>query len=143
MAKHGRNNRGGNSQPQRYKGKNVDMMGDPGRMERHAIDVFRDMSRGKYNFNNISEFLNREFVLAAIIASQKQLRIHQILKSALEYAYGNSDDNDVMMLKNRELVSCQGWETIIQSLYIVLNTQDLGTVYGMANRLSANRDLRL
>ena len=138
MAKHGRNNRGGNSQPQRYKGKNVDMMGDPGRMERHAIDVFRDMSRGKYNFNNISEF-----VLAAITASQKQLRIHQILKNALEYAYGNSDDNDVMMLKNRELVSCQGWETIIQSLYIVLNTQDLGTVYGMANRLSANRDLRL
>ena len=138
-------NRGGNTdkQPPRYRGKNIDMMGNPDRMERHAIDVFRDMSRGRYNINNIFEFNNKEFVQAAIIASQKELRKHTILKNALEYAYGASIDSDVITLKNRELMSCQGWEFIISSLYVVLNTGDLGTVYGMNNRLSTNRDLRL
>lgn len=143
MGKRNKNNRGGNQQPPRYKGKNVDMMGDPGRMERHAIDVFRDMSKGRYNFNNISEFLNREFVIAAIQAAQKQLRQHEILRNALNYAYGASADTDVITLRNREMTTCQGWEFVISSLYVILNTQDLGTVYGLANRLSANRELRL
>ena len=39
---------GGNNNPQRYTGKNVNVMGDSGRMEKHAIDVFRDMNRQKY-----------------------------------------------------------------------------------------------
>lgn len=149
MGKKNRNNKGGNrpnnqnGQPPRYRGKNIDMMGDPGRMKRHAIDVFRDISRGRYNTNNIAEFLNQEFIMAAITGAREQLRRHEILRNAIVYAYGASADPDVLSLRNQETVTCQGWELIINTLYVILNTQDLGTVYGLINRLSTNRDLRL
>lgn len=139
-----RNNRRNNgSNPPVYRGKNVDMMGDPGRMERHAIDVFRDMSRGKYNYNNAFEFMNRDFVLAAINAASKQHRLHCIKLCAMEYAYGQCIDSDVISITNQERNFCKGWEMIINSLYVILNTGDIGTVYGLINRLRSDRDLRL
>lgn len=139
--RNGKRNNGNN--PQIYRGKNVDMMGDPGRMERHAIDVFRDMSKGRYNYANISEFMNRDFVFAAINAASKQHRTHTIKLYAMEYAYGQSFDPDVISITNQERNFCKGWEMVINSLYIILNTGDIGTIYGLINRLQTNRDLRL
>lgn len=139
----GKRNRNNGKKPQIYRGKNVDMMGDPGRMERHSIDVFRDMSRGRYNFNNIYEFLNRDFVIAAIMGAQKQLRRHEIMFNSLTFAYGASNDEDVISLTRQEFNTCNAWRSIISALYIVLNTQDLGTVYGLVNQLSSSREIRL
>lgn len=141
MGKRNRNN--GERKPQIYRGKNVDMMGDPGRMEKHAIDVFRDMSNGRYNPNNIYEFLNRDFIISAINGAQKQLRRHEILFNALSFAYGASNDVDVIAMTRQEFNSCTGWRHVISVLYTVLNTQDLGTVYGLINQLSSSRDIRL
>lgn len=131
------------NKPPRYTGKNVDYMGDPGRMERHAVDVFRDMSRGKYNFNNISEFNNRDFIYAAIQAAEKNMKRHDIMRVALDYTYGMSNDPDVIALKNMELSCYNGWCFIRNSMYGFMNTGDFGSLMGMAQHLSANRDLRL
>ena len=135
--------RGGGNNPQRYTGKNVDAMGDPGRMEKHAIDVFRDMSRGKYNFDNIFEFQNRDFVYAAIRAAEKQHRRHDIIRTALDFAYAASDDVDVISLRNIELTTCSGWQFIINTMYGYMQTGDIASLMGMAQRLSGNRNLRL
>lgn len=138
-----KNNNRSQQKPQRYTGKNVDYMGDPGRMERHSIDVFRDMSRGKYNFNNIVEFQNRDFVMAAIRAAEKNMKRHDILVTALNFTYGSSNDPDVIAMKNQELASYNGWAFIRNSLYAFMNTMDFGALYGLANQLSSNRELRL
>lgn len=136
-------NKNKNKQPQKYTGKNIDYMGDPGRMERHAVDVFRDMSRGKYNFNNLVEFENRDFVYAAIKAAEKNYRRHDILRVALSYTYGMSNDPDVVGLMNNEQTCCNGWQYIINSMYAFMNTKDYGALMGMAQQLSSNRNLRL
>lgn len=143
MSKRGRLNNNNKGKPPVYRGKNIDMMGDPGRMERHAIDVFREMCRGKYQYSNVTEFMNRDFVYAAITAASKQLRINTIKFNAMTYAYGASSDPDVIAITNQERNSCKAWESIINSLYIVLNTGDLGTVYGLINRLQGDKGLRL
>ena len=135
--------RGGGNNPPRYTGKNVDVMGDPGRMEKHAIDVFRDMSRGKYNFDNIFEFQNRDFVYAAIRAAEKQHRRHDIIRTALDFAYGASDDVDVISLRNIELTTCNGWLYIVNTMYRYMRTGDITSLMGMAQKLSGNRNLRL
>lgn len=135
-------NRNG-KRPQVYTGKNKDPMGDPGRMERHAIDVFRDMSRGKYNFSNLVEFNNRDFVYAAIQAASKNVRKHNILKTALEFTYGASSDPDVVALKNQENATANGWFFVYATMTNFMNTQDLGAIMGMAQQLLNNRDLRL
>ena len=119
------------------------MMGDPAHMERHALDVFRDMSRSKYNPNLVTEFLNKDFVRAAIICAQKQHRQNSIILNALNYSYVASADPDVIQLTNKYISTCRGWEYIISSLYTVYNTSDLGIVYGMIRRLSSDRELRL
>lgn len=134
---------GGNNNPQRYTGKNVNVMGDSGRMEKHAIDVFRDMNRQKYNFDNIYEFQNRDFVYAAIRAAEKNHRRHDIIRNALDYAYGASDDVDVISLRNIEQTTCAGWQYIVNTMYAFMQTGDLGMIVGMAQQLSNNRNLRL
>lgn len=134
---------GGNNNPQRYTGKNVNVMGDSGRMEKHAIDVFRDMNRQKYNFDNIYEFQNRDFVYAAIRAAEKNHRRHGIIRNALDYAYGASDDVDVISLRNIEQTICAGWQYIVNTMYAFMQTGDLGMIVGMAQQLSNNRNLRL
>ena len=42
-----RRNKGGNNRPQQYTGKNKDPMGDVGRMEHHAVEVFRGTPCGR------------------------------------------------------------------------------------------------
>lgn len=132
-----------NQKPQRYTGKNVDNFGDPMRMERHAVDVFRDMSRGKYNFNNLNEFMNQDFVYAAISAAKKNIRRHQILVNALNYAYGASNDPDVISLKNQENATLTGWTFVVNGLCAFTSTMDMGSLMGMAQWLSNNREIRL
>lgn len=140
----GKNNKNRNNQkPQRYTGKNVDYLGDPMRMERHAVDVFRDMSRGKYNFNNLNEFMNQDFVYAAIRAAQKNIRKHQILVNALAYAYGACNDPDVISLRNQENAALTGWTFIVNGLCSFTSSMDLGSLMGMAQWLSNNREIRL
>lgn len=133
-----------NGKPQKfYTGKNKDFMGDPGRMERHAVDVFRDMSRGKYNFSNIAEFNNRDFVYAAIQAAAKNARKHHILKTALDYTYGTSSDPDVIALKNQEMATYNGWYYVYSGMINFMNSGDLGAIMGMAQYLLNNREIRL
>ena len=143
MSNNKKNRGGGNNNPQRYTGKNVNVMGDSGRMEKHAIDVFRDMNRQKYNFDNIYEFQNRDFVYAAIRAAEKNHRRHDIIRNALDYAYGASDDVDVISLRNIEQTTCAGWQYIVNTMYAFMQTGDLGMIVGMAQQLSNNRNLRL
>lgn len=139
------NNRGGNrgSQPQRYTGKNVDVMGDAGRMERHAIDVFRDMSRGRWNVQNIYEFQNTDFVWAALKAAERNVRRHDILLTALNYTYPGCSDADVIALKNQEMNIRNGWSYVYSILTGYINSGDIGAIFGMNNQLSTNRDLKL
>ena len=136
-------NRNNNQKQQRYTGKNVDHFGDPMRMERHALDVFRDMSRGKYNFNYLNEFMNNDFVYAAIRVAQKNIRRHDIVASALSYAYGASNDPDVISLRNQENAILTGWTFIHSSFCGFTGTGDLGSLMGMAQWLSNNREIRL
>lgn len=137
------NNGGGQNRPQQYTGKNKDPMGDSGRMERYAIDMFRDMSRGKFDLSNVYKFQNRDFAYAAIRAAEKNFRRHDIMKTALNFAYGRSDDVDVIALTNIEISTCNGWQYIINTLYAFMQTGDLGMLAGMAQQLANNRNLRL
>ena len=146
MGKNNNNRRKGNGQqqrPPRYTGKNIDYMGDAGRMKRHAVDVFREMSHGRYNFNNIAEFNNRDFLYAAIQAAEENMKQSSIISSALNYAYGMSNDPDVVALKNRYISMYNGWMFIRNSMIQFTNTMDFGALMGMARQLSSNRDLRL
>lgn len=128
---------------QRYTGKNIDMMGDAGRMERHAVDVFRDMNRGRWNINGLSDFYNRDFVWSALKAAERNIRKHDIYFTALNYTYPNCADSDVIALKNQEMQSLNGWRYIYQVLMGYMNSGDIGAILGMNNQLSTNRDLRL
>lgn len=143
MPNNKRNKNKGGNRPQQYTGKNKDPMGDSGRMEQYATNIFRDMCRGKYNLDNIFEFQNRDFVYAAIRAAEKNHRRHDILKTALQFTYGQSDDVDVIALTNIEQQTCFGWQYIVSTLYGYMQTNDLGMLVGMAQKLASNRNLRL
>lgn len=140
----GKNNRNG-KRPQRYTGKNVDHLGDPLRMERHAVDIFRDMSRSRYNINNLSEFQNQDFVMACIRASQQQVRQNQIVLNALRAAYQglSASDPDVIGMTNKFQMLVNGWSKVYTTMYSFYNTGDLGSIIGLVGVLSSSRDLRL
>ena len=138
-----RRNKGGNNRPQQYTGKNKDPMGDVGRMEHHAVEVFRDMCRGRYNLENLFEFQNRDFVYAAIKAAEHEFRMNDIIRQALDYTYGMSDGVDVIAQKNYFQSRCNGWQYIVNTMYAFMQTQDMGMLVGMANMLASNRNLRL
>lgn len=131
-----------NGQP-RYTGKNINYMGDASRMEKHAVDIFREMSRGKYNTNNLSEFNNRDFVLAAIKACERNIRQQNILVFSLNYTYGTSTDPDVIALKNKNVNILNGWIFVRDSLIRFNNSMDFGGLLGMVQHLATNRELRL
>ena len=134
-----------NGRPPRYTGKNVDHLGDPLRMERHATDIFRDMSRSRYNINNIYEFQNRDFVLASIRVAQQQMRQAQIVLNALLAAYRgpSAADPDVIALVSRYQMTYNGWYKVYSVTLNYLNTGDLGSIIGLVNVLGNSRDLRL
>ena len=109
-------NRNGNNRPPKYTGNNVNPLGDPYRMKRHAEETFRDMCRGRYNFNNISEFMNDDFVNACIKCAEEKIRIQNIYLTALNYTYANSSDQMVTGLKNQHQITLRAWYQIYNTI---------------------------
>lgn len=136
---HNSNNKNrGNRPPRlpRYNGKNIDPMGDTSRMGKFALSLFRDMSRGKFDWNkNAQTFQNKEFVMAAIIEVQERVRENETYLTALNYAYGASSDMLVTRLKDRHMRAIEGWNYILQLLHSIYISQDTSLLLGMINRL--------
>ena len=136
-------NRNNNNRAPKYTGNNVNPLGDTYRMKRHAEEVFRDMSRGRYNFNNISEFMNDDFVNACIKCAEEKIRTQNIYLTALNYTYANSSDPMVTGLKNQHQITLSGWYQIYNTMCGFTFHKDMGTILGLCNSLSTNRELRL
>lgn len=138
-------NRGNNNnnRPPRYTGNNVYALGDPIRMKRHAEEVFRDMSRGRYNLNDIVEFQNDDFIVACIKTAEEKIRTQNIYLTALNFTYARSTDPMVTALKNQHQIALNGWLQIHRVITGYSVHKDVGTLVGLFQSLSTNRELRL
>ena len=94
----------------RYKGNNANPMGDIGRMGKHAIGIFKDMSRGKVRHaGEYTEFYNQDFIRGAIDEVVYRIRENSIYQYALLSVYGNSTDPQVMSMIKKHTAAIEGW----------------------------------
>lgn len=134
-----KNNKGKNDRPAkvpRYKGKNVDPMGDVTRMGQTAIRMFRDIASGRGKpIDKYTEFLNRDFVVAAINEVDRKIREEHILVFALQSTYGNSSDIQIDKMMNDHRKAYEGWCFIRETLGYIMATGDPSFVGALINRL--------
>ena len=122
--------------PPRYKGKNINPMGDVSRMGKYAINIFKDIAHGKMKGQNgYPEFQNREFLIGAISEVEKKIRENNIYVQALYFTYAESTDSQAQYLLRKHQQAAEGWNYIYNTLFIMLNTGDMGYVSGLMNRL--------
>lgn len=123
--------------PPMYRGKNVDPMGDPGRMRRHATSLFKDMAHGKAK--SIDEyrtlFANAAYLKAAIDEVTKKVYEQNIYNQALNFTYGASTDAVIRQMIDRHHKAHEGWSYILQTLYQIANSNDVTFILGLMNRL--------
>lgn len=152
MGKHNNNNRNNNWQnsqnqnnqqnkrppkaPQRYKGNNIDPMGDIGRMGKYAIGIFKDMAKGKIKpVSAYTEFNNKEFIRGAIDEVLIKIREHQIYLYSLRAVYNGSTDPQVNGMIGKHAKAIEGWTYIYNSMNTMLMSGDTGILLGLINRL--------
>ena len=126
--------------PVRYKGKNVDPMGDVSRMGRFGISMIKDIASGRFDFQrNAITFSNTDFVRSTLAEVERKIKEQNIYLTALQYCYGNSTDVDVLRLIDQHIKSKDGWTYVYETLWTIYNTKNVNIVIGMINRLPEYR----
>lgn len=120
----------------KYKGNDVDPMGDVGRMGRHAIGIFKDIAKGRARpYGSYTEFNNKDFLVGAIDEIAAKMREHNIYIFALRSAYGGTNDPQVITMVNKHVKALEGWTYVYQSMNQMLMTGDTSILLGLMNRL--------
>lgn len=125
-----------NKRTPRYTGKNINPMGDPSRMGKHAVNMLKDMSRKQFDFpRNAPLFQNREFVMSALTEITYKIREQNTILMALNYTYGASNDTLVHQLIEKSTKAVEGWSYAAQILNFILSSGDISWVNALMNKL--------
>lgn len=118
------------------KTKNPDPMSNTKTMGREGMKIIRNIAHGTYNiYADGHVFRNPEFVKAVMVEVDKRLMEHAIHVRAIEYAYANSQDGNVMDILHRDRKSYEAYVIIRQTLESILATGDTGFLYVLSNKL--------
>ena len=128
--------------PQKYRGNNVDPMGDIGRMGKYAVGIFKDMAKGKIKpVSAYTEFNNKEFIKGAIDEILIKIREHQIYHYSLRAVYNGSTDPQVNAMIGKHAKAIEGWTYLYNSMNNMLMSGDTGILLGLINRLPDYRNV--
>jgi len=120
----------------RYRGNDVNPMGDIGRMGKYAIGIFKDIAKGKGKpYGAYTEFNNQEFIRGAIDALAEKIREHDIYIYALRTAYHGSNDPQLIAMLNKHTKALEGWTYVYNAMNQMLMTGDTSILLGLINRL--------
>ena len=120
-----------------YKGKNVNQLGDVGRMGKYAINLFKDMAKGNAkSLDQYSEFQDYNFLVAAIGAVYEKYVEASLDLNAYKIAYGEGNPNVTIERRMRGFArSVDAWNFIGMTLNQILNSGDTSKVMALINRL--------
>lgn len=130
MGKHGNNNK---------KPKNPDPMSNSRTMGREGMKIIRNIAFGTYNIYTEGQiFRNLDFVNATIREVDKKILEASIHAAAIEYAYANSSDPNVLQLLQNDRRTREAYLLVRQQLVAIVNTYgDTGFLWVLANKLPA------
>lgn len=116
----GKNNNN-NKKPQQPKYSNPDPMSNVRDMGRYGIKVMRDIARGKFNFYNEGHiFRNIDFCNATIKEYEKLLFEANVHVTAMQYAYGGSQDQRIKDIIIDDMKTVEAYTMIISCLMQVI-----------------------
>lgn len=125
-----------NNKPKRYKGKNVHPLSGSMQMGQHAIRLIKNLAFNNFNMETDGVyFQNQDYIMAAIHEVEGKIKEENIYNSALNYAYGASNDITVLRLMNNHKRALDAWNMIYGVLVAILNTGDISLLLGLASRL--------
>lgn len=118
------------------KTKNPDPMSNVKTMGKEGMKIIRNIAHGTYNIYAEGHiFRNPDFVKAIIVEVDKRLIDHAIHVRAIEYAYANTQDANVLSLLHRDRKSYEAYAIIRQTLESIAITGDTGFLWVLANKL--------
>lgn len=118
------------------KTKNPDPMSNTKTMGREGMKIIRNIAHGTYNiYADGHVFRNPNFVKAIIVEVDKRLMEHAIHVRAIEFAYANTQDGNVLDLLHRDRKAYEAYAIIRQTLESILATGDTGFLYVLSNKL--------
>ena len=118
------------------KTKNPDPMSNVKTMGKEGMKIIRNIAHGTYNIYAEGHiFRNPDFVKAIIVEVDKRLIDHAIHVRAIEYAYANTQDANVLSLLHRDRKSYEAYTIIRQTLESIAITGDTGFLWVLANKL--------
>lgn len=126
----------GSNNKNRVNPQNIDPLSNPKTMEREAQKIFIDISRGSYDIGYVFRmFSYPQFVQSAIrVASQKYIKA-EIRRQAVEYAYPNSTDRNVIEVHNEDFKCSMAWKIILDTLNQIQMCGDPTIIYNLHSAL--------
>lgn len=118
-----------------------DPMANTKTMGKEGMKIIRNIAFGTYNIYEEGHiFRNLDFVKAILFEVNKRLTDCCIHITAMEYAYSNSQDNNVLSLLHRDKKSYDAYMLIKQTLEsIIITGGDTGFLWVLANKLPPYR----
>ena len=118
------------------KTKNPDPMSNVKTMGKEGMKIIRNIAHGTYNIYAEGHiFRNPEFVKAIIVEVDKRLIEHAIHVRAIEFAYANTQDANVLSLLHRDRKAYEAYSIIRQTLESIAITGDTGFLWVLSNKL--------
>lgn len=131
-----RNNNHNNNKKQLKKVKNPDPMSNGRMMAREGMRLIRNIAFGNFNFYTDGQiFRNLEFVNLLIREIDKRLMEASIHVSAIEYAYANSSDPNVLLLLHNDKRTYEAYTLIRKQLTSIALTGDTGFLLVLVSKL--------
>jgi len=102
---------------------NPDPMANVRDMGRYGIRVIRDIAKGKFNLYNEGHiFRNIDFTMATMEEVKRKIYEANIHVTAMQYTYGNSNDNIVQDLLIRDMRTVEAYTLVYNTLKNVVDT---------------------
>lgn len=119
--------------------KNPDPMSNPRTMGKEGMKIIRNIAFGTYNIYAEGQiFRNINFVNATIREVDKKILEASIHATAIEYAYANSQDPNVLQLLQNDRRTREAYLLVRQQLVAIITTGgDTGFLWVLANKLPA------
>lgn len=116
---------------------NPDPMSNSKTMAREGMKIIRNIAFGTYNIYNEGHiFRNLNFVNAIIMEVDKRIMDTLIHINAVQYAYPNTQDPNVLNLLHRDRRTYEAYMLIRQTMEsIVITNGDTGFLNVLANKL--------
>lgn len=115
---------------------NIDPLSNPKTMEREALNIFISMSKANYDIGHVYRmFSYPDFVNAAIRVANERYIKAEIHRVAVEYAYPNSTDRNVIEVHNADFKTSMAWRIILDILNQIKMSGDPTIIYNLHSAL--------